>query len=174
MAVSPETLITSMPLASAPEMPSTPSPAADKEEPPLVMTASPIASASAPAVEENMEVEAASVQTNYMDKLAALQEACANKAGNIVKELAAEVQAGQKEKNSFSVSDLQSKFLPKIEAAEQDCDVQFHSLITSAEQEYQEKGIPLQDIEGWKAQYETAKRDAQKQAVETILSSLSR
>jgi hypothetical protein len=125
-------------------------------------------------VEENMEAEAASIQSLYMDKLAILQEACANHAGSIVKELSAEIQANQKAEEGLSVTSLQKKFLPRIAEAEQNCDAQFGNLVASAEQEYLEKGLPLQDIGGWKSQYEAAKRRTQQQAVETLLSSLSR
>ena len=121
-----------------------------------------------------METEAASIQSLYMDKLAKLHEACANQAGSIVKELSAEIQASQKGEEGLSVSSLQKKFLPKITGAEQDCDAQFGILVASAQQEYLEKGLPLQDIEGWKSQYDAAKRRTQQQAVETLLSSLSR
>ena len=121
-----------------------------------------------------MEAEAASIQSLYMDKLATLQEACANNAGSIVKELSAEIQANQKAEEGLSVSSLQKKFLPRIAEAEQNCDAQFGNLVASAQQEYQDKGLPLQDIEGWKSQYDAAKRRTQQQAVETLLSSLSR
>lgn len=147
-------------------------PAHEDSSPPA--TSFPPAASTTPIVESTPENEAVSVQAVYVDKLAILQEACANHAGSIVKELSAEIQEGQKAEEGLSVSSLQKKFLPKIAAAEQDCDAQFGNLVASAEQEYLEKGLPLQDIEGWKSQYEAAKRRTQQQAVETLLSSLSR
>lgn len=163
-----------VPTASIPTITSTPTPVPTNED-----TSSPVASStpvspSAQVVKETPEEEAVSVQAVYADKLATLQEACANQAGSIVKELSAEIQEGQKGEEGLSVSSLQKKFLPKITAAEQDCDAQFDNLVASAQQEYLEKGLPLQDIEGWKSQYDAAKRRTQQQAVETLLSSLSR
>lgn len=157
-----------------PTIPSTPTPVPTNEDTsPPVASSTPV-SPSAQVVKETPEEEAVSVQAVYADKLATLQEACANHAGSIVKELSAEIQTSQKGEEGLAVSSLQKKFLPKIAAAEQDCDAQFGNLVASAEQEYLEKGLPLQDIEGWKRQYDAAKRRTQQQAVETLLSSLSR
>lgn len=158
--------------ASTPTITSTPTSVPTHED-----GSSPVASSipsPVPVVEENVEAEAASTQSLYMDKLATLQEACANQAGSIVKELSSEIQASQKVEEGLSVSSLQKKFLPRIAEAEQECDAQFGTLVASAQQEYLEKGLPLQDIEGWKSQYDAAKRRTQQQAVETLLSSLSR
>lgn len=146
---------------------------AHEDSPPPATSSPPVASTTS-IVDSTPENEAVSVQAVYEDKLATLQEACANHAGSIVKELSAEIKEGQKAEEGLSVSSLQKKFLPKIAAAEQDCDAQFGNLVASAEQEYLEKDLPLQDIEGWKSQYEAAKRRTQQQAVETLLSSLSR
>ena len=168
------------PLISSPDSVSTATPTITST-PTSVSThedgSSPVASSTpspVPVVEENVEAEAASIQSLYMDKLATLQEACANNAGSIVKELSAEIQANQKAEEGLSVSSLQKKFLPRIAEAEQNCDAQFGNLVASAQQEYQDKCLPLQDIEGWKSQYDAAKRRTQQQAVETLLSSLSR
>lgn len=153
---------------------STPTPVPTNEDTsPPVVSSTPVSS-SAQVAKETPEEEAVSVQAVFGDKLATLQEACANQAGSIVEELSAEIQTSQKGEEGLSVSTLQKKFLPKIAAAEQDCDAQFGNLVASAEQEYLEKGLPLQDIEGWKRQYDAAKRRTQQHAVETLLSSLSR
>lgn len=148
---------------------SSPSPAAAGNDP-QPMSSPPITSESAsPAADEKSSIPAV-----YQGKLASVQNGCMNQANSLVAELSAEVKAGQESKDGLSVSDLQSKYLPKIEAAERDCDKQFQDLIVSAEKEYQENGLSLKDIEVWKGQYEASKREAQKQAISTLMNSLSK
>jgi hypothetical protein len=118
--------------------------------------------------------EQTALHDTYQGKLDTLQNGCTNKVSSLAAELSAEIKAGQASEEGISIASLQSKFLPKIEAAEQECDSQFNNLMNDAANSYQEKGLPLQDIENWKSQYEAAKRKAQSEVLNSLMSSISK
>lgn len=118
--------------------------------------------------------EQTALRTTYQGKLDALQAGCTNKVSSLASELSAEIKAGQSSNEGISIASLQSKFLPKIEAAEKDCDSQFTALMNDASKSYQEKEMPLQDIENWKSQYEAAKRSAQSEALNSLMAIISK
>jgi hypothetical protein len=116
----------------------------------------------------------AAIRATYQGKLDTLQTGCTNKVNTLAAELSAEIKTIQDSKEGISISSLQTKFLPKIEAAEGECDSQFNELMNNAAAAYQEKGLSLQDVEGWKSQYQTAKRNAQTQALSSLMETLSK
>ncbi len=127
-----------------------------------------------PIPNESLNSDQAAIRSTYQGKLDTLQTGCTNKVNTLAAELSAEIKANQDSQDGISISSLQTKFLPKIEAAESECDSQFNELMTHAAAAYQEKGLSLQDVEGWKSQYQTAKRNAQTQALNSLMGTLSK
>lgn len=114
------------------------------------------------------------IREKYQGNLDTLQSGCTNKVNALASEISTDIKASQDSKEGMSISTLQSKYLPKIEAAEKDCDSQFNELMGAATKAYQEKNLTLQDIENWKSQYETTKSNAQNQALSSLMSLLSK
>lgn len=126
------------------------------------------------APRETLSSEQTALRNTYQGKLDTLQNGCTNKVSSLASELSAEIKAGKSSKEGISISSLQSKYLPKIETAEKECDSQFTTLMNDASKSYQEKNMPLQDIENWKSQYEAAKQSAQSEALNSLMAIMSK
>jgi hypothetical protein len=150
------------------------SPNTSVDTPTEVPFSSPAPSTTPPIPTETSSSEQTELRSTYQGKLDALQAGCTNKVSSLASELSAEIKAGQASKEGVSIASLQSKFLPKIEAAEKECDSQFNNLMNDASKSYQEKEMPLQDIENWKSQYEAAKRSAQSEALNSLMAIMSK
>lgn len=150
------------------------SPNTSVDTPTEVPFSSPAPSITPPIPTGTSSSEQTELRSTYQGKLDALQNGCTNKVNSLASELSAEIKAGQSSNEGISIASLQSKFLPKIEAAEKECDSQFTTLMNDASKSYQEKEMPLQDIENWKSQYETAKRNAQSEALNSLMSIMSK
>lgn len=116
--------------------------------------------------------EAAVLRDLYQSKLDSLKQSCSNKVSTIANEIAADLNTSKSNGNGLSIAALQSKYLPKIESAENGCDTEFQQLISNAQNAYTSKSLPLSDIEIWKSQYDKAKQEARNQAMNTLMNSL--
>lgn len=149
----------------------TPTPATQTEQPVPSAEASAAVPTSlptpSPAAAEEEKETAASLKARYQVQLDELKSGCTNTVHSIVDEVAAALK--ESDGDTESLTALQQSYLPRIIQEEAACDQQFSQLMSEAQADYDQAGVPAGDISLWRGQYEEAKEAARNRALQALM-----
>ncbi|MFS0725735.1 hypothetical protein [Paenibacillus sp. 1P07SE] len=109
----------------------------------------------------------AGIDAKYDGQLQALQSSCTAKTQALVGQIVGEL------KGDSNLQSIQSNYLGQVASAEAGCDSQFQSILSQAQADYQQAGIPASQMPGWQSAYESAKAAARASALSSILNAVS-
>ncbi|MFD0961666.1 hypothetical protein [Paenibacillus chungangensis] len=117
---------------------------------------------------EEQEKAKREIDAAITTKMEQLSASCKATSDSLVQEIAAELA----EDPDATLDTIQKKFLVKVFAAEANCDSSFTTLLNEAKSAYSEAGLSEEQMPGWAAQYESAKAQARKDAINALASAL--